>query len=102
MEIQKEYKMYCKNLLKRQRKYKPYFYCKASREEIILPCNENCSMAILKTNKPIKKVSNKIARTKMSVILFYNFEFSVLAQLGIKNIYAISETNKNIKKTPLH
>lgn len=51
--------MYCKNLLKRQRKYKPYFYCKALRKEIILPCDKNCSMAILKTNKPIKKISNK-------------------------------------------
>lgn len=51
--------MYCKNLLKRQRKYKPYFYCKALRKEIILPCDKNCSKLILVTNKPIKKVSNK-------------------------------------------
>jgi hypothetical protein len=51
--------MYCKNLLKRQRKYKPYFYCKALRKEIILPCDKNCSKLILATNKPIKKVSNK-------------------------------------------
>ena len=51
--------MYCKNLLKRQRKYKPYFYCKALRKEIILPCDKNCSKLILVANKPIKKVSNK-------------------------------------------
>ena len=51
--------MYCKNLLKRQRKYKPYFYCKALRKEIILPCDKSCSKLILVTNKPIKKVSNK-------------------------------------------
>lgn len=51
--------MYCKNLLKRQRKYKPYFYCKVLRKEIILPCDKNCSKLILVTNKPIKKVSNK-------------------------------------------
>jgi hypothetical protein len=51
--------MYCKNLLKRQHKYKPYFYCKALRKEIILPCDKNCSKLILVTNKPIKKVSNK-------------------------------------------
>ena len=51
--------MYCKNLLKRQRKYKPYFYCKALRKEIILPCDKNCSKLILIANKPIKKVSNK-------------------------------------------
>ena len=51
--------MYCKNLLKRQRKYKPYFYCKALRKEIILPCDKSCSKLILVANKPIKKVSNK-------------------------------------------
>lgn len=51
--------MYCKNLLKRQRKYKLYFYCKALRKEIILPCNKNCSKLILVANKSIKKVSNK-------------------------------------------
>lgn len=51
--------MYCKNLLKRQRKYKPYFYCKALRKEIILPCDKSCSKSILVANKPIKKASNK-------------------------------------------
>lgn len=51
--------MYCKNLLKRQRKYKPYFYCKALRKEIILPCDENCSNFLFVRNKSIKKVSNK-------------------------------------------
>ena len=51
--------MYCKNLLKRQRKYKPYFYCKALRKEIILPCDKNCSELNLVRNKPIKKVSRK-------------------------------------------
>ena len=51
--------MYCKNLLKRQRKYKPYFYCKALRKEIILPCDKSCSKLILVANKPIKKKSDK-------------------------------------------
>lgn len=51
--------MYCKNLLKRQHKYKPYFYCKALGKEITLPCDKNCSKLILVANKPIKKVSNK-------------------------------------------
>ena len=51
--------MYCKNLLKRQRKYKPYFYCKSYKKEIILPCDENCSNFLFVRNKPIKKVSNK-------------------------------------------
>jgi 5-methylcytosine-specific restriction endonuclease McrA len=49
----------CKNLLKRQRKYKPYFYCKALRKEIILPCDKNCSNRNLVRNKGIKKVSKK-------------------------------------------
>ena len=49
----------CKNLLKRQRKYKPYFYCKALRKEIILPCDKSCSNLILKRNKGINKVSEK-------------------------------------------
>lgn len=49
----------CKNLLKRQRKYKPYFYCKALRKEIILPCDKSCSNLILKRNKGINKVSSK-------------------------------------------
>lgn len=57
--------MYCKNLLKRQRKYKPYFYCKALRNEIILPCDKNCSELNLVRNKPIKKVSkNRITVTE--------------------------------------
>jgi hypothetical protein len=51
--------MYCKNLLKRQRKYKPYFYCKALRKEIILPCDKSCLKLILVRNRPIKKKSNK-------------------------------------------
>ena len=51
--------MYCKNLLKRQRKYRPYFYCKVLRKEIILPCDKNCSETILRRNKPINKVSKK-------------------------------------------
>ena len=49
----------CINLLKRQRKYKPYFYCKAFKKEITLPCEKNCSQFILVRNKPIKKVSKK-------------------------------------------
>lgn len=49
----------CKNLLKRQRKYKPYFYCKALRKEIILPCDKSCSNLILKRNKGINKVGKK-------------------------------------------
>lgn len=51
--------MYCKNLLKRQRKYKPYFYCKVLGNEIILSQCKNCSTFNLKRNKGIKKVSNK-------------------------------------------
>ena len=59
--------MYCKNLLKRQRKYKPYFYCKALRNEIILPCDKNCSELNLVRNKPIKKVSNNRVTVKNEI-----------------------------------
>jgi hypothetical protein len=51
--------MYCKYLLKRQKNYKPIWWCKIKKQQVILPCYENCSGLILKTNKPIKKVSNK-------------------------------------------
>ena len=62
--------MYCKNLLKRQRKYKPYFYCKSYKKEIILPCDENCSNFLFVRNKPIKKVSkkrNKLEKNRFSI-----------------------------------
>lgn len=51
--------MYCKYLLKRQRKYKPYFYCKILKKEIILPCDKNCLKRNLVANRPIKNKSNK-------------------------------------------
>ena len=51
--------MYCTNLLIRKRKYKPYFYCKQFRKEIILPDCENCLEFNLKRNKGIKKISKK-------------------------------------------
>lgn len=59
--------MYCKNLLKRQRKYKPYFYCKVLRKEIILPCDKNCSELNLVRNKPIKKVSKNRITVKKEI-----------------------------------
>lgn len=59
--------MYCKNLLKRQRKYKPYFYCKALRNEIVLPCDKNCSELNLVANKPIKKASKNRITVKKEI-----------------------------------
>lgn len=59
--------MYCKNLLKRQRKYKPYFYCKVLRKEIILPCDKNCLNRNLVANKPIKKVSKNRITVKKEI-----------------------------------
>lgn len=57
--------MKCRNLLIRKRKYKPYFYCKELRHEIILLECKNCLKRNLVRNKPIKKVSkNKIVVTK--------------------------------------
>ena len=49
--------MFCKNLLKRQKNYKPFWYCKIKRQQIILPCDKKCSEFEIKRNKPIKKVS---------------------------------------------
>lgn len=49
--------MRCKNLLIRKRKYKPYFYCKELRREIILPECENCLKRNLVINRGINKVS---------------------------------------------
>jgi hypothetical protein len=49
----------CKYLLKRQKNYKPIWWCKIKKQQVILPCYENCLELILKVNKPIKKVSNK-------------------------------------------
>ena len=51
--------MYCKNLLIRKRKYKPYFYCKEFKKEIILPCDKNCLEFNLVRNKGIKNKSIK-------------------------------------------
>lgn len=49
--------MICKNLLKRQKNYKPFWYCKIKRQQIILPCDKKCLEFEIKRNKPIKKVS---------------------------------------------
>jgi 5-methylcytosine-specific restriction endonuclease McrA len=51
--------MYCKNLLKRQKNYKPIWWCKIKRQQVILPCYENCLELDLVKMRPIKKVSNK-------------------------------------------
>lgn len=50
--------MICANLLKRSRNFKTVFYCKEYKRYIDyrIDC-KNCSKWILKTNKPIKKVS---------------------------------------------
>ena len=52
--------MYCKNLLKRQRKKKTVFYCKNDKKyiDIFFHC-QNCSDFNLARNKPIKKVGKK-------------------------------------------
>lgn len=50
--------MKCKNLLVRKRKYKPYFYCKELKKEIILSQCENCLKLNLVTTRPIRKISN--------------------------------------------
>lgn len=59
--------MKCKNLLKRQRKYKLYFYCKILKKEIILPCDKNCLKRNLVRNRGIKKVSSKRVYVKPEI-----------------------------------
>lgn len=52
--------MYCKNLLKRQRKLKIVFYCKFYKRYINYRVDcKNCLNFNLVRNKPIKKKSNK-------------------------------------------
>lgn len=74
---------YCKFLLKRQKHYKPYFYCKALKKEIILPCDKNCLNRSLVKNKPIKKVSSKrIFVTKETYEKVYNRDKGKCALCG--------------------
>lgn len=68
--------MYCKNLLKRQRKYKPYFYCKVLRKEIILPCDKNCLNRNLVANKPIKKKSYKQKQLEKNRFSIFTNDFT--------------------------
>ena len=55
-------KMKCKYLTKRNRKYRPYFYCRSKRREIILKDCQNCSERDYKSNKSIKNKSKKLAK----------------------------------------
>lgn len=52
----------CKNLKKRAKNYKPYFYCTDKKNVITLDECKNCSNRIFVQNKPIKKISsNKVS-----------------------------------------
>lgn len=65
--------MYCKNLLVRKQKYKPYFYCKEFRQVITLLECEKCSKTILRRNKTIKKVSkNRVSVKKETYEQVFN------------------------------
>lgn len=95
--------MYCKNLLKRQRKYKPYFYCKALRNEIILPCDKNCSELNLVRNKPIKKVSRKQKQLEKNRFSIFTTNFNKCYYCGkegkmdLHEIYGGSNRKRSIE-----
>lgn len=95
--------MYCKNLLKRQRKYKPYFYCKALRKEIILPCDKNCLERNLVTNKPIKKASSKQKQLEKNRFSIFTTNFNKCYYCGnegkmdLHEIYGGSNRTRSIK-----
>ena len=95
--------MYCKNLLKRQRKYKPYFYCKVLRKEIILPCDKNCSELNLVRNKPIKKVSRKQKQLEKNRFSIFTTNFNKCYYCGkegkmdLHEIYGGSNRKRSIE-----
>lgn len=95
--------MYCKNLLKRQRKYKPYFYCKVLRKEIILPCDKNCLETILRRNKPIKKVTDKQKELNKNRFSIFTTNFNKCFYCGkegkmdIHEVYGGSNRTRSIK-----
>lgn len=95
--------MYCKNLLKRQRKYRSYFYCKALRKEIILPCDKNCSETILRRNKPIRKVTNKQKELNKNRFSIFTTNFNKCFYCGkegkmdIHEVYGGSNRTRSIK-----
>ena len=96
--------MYCKNLLIRKKNYKPYFYCKALKKEIILPCDEKCSKAILKRNRGIKKVSEKQKQLEKNRFSIFTNNFEKCFYCGKSNekidlheIYGGSNRIRSIK-----
>lgn len=63
--------MSCIYLTQRTKKYKPYFFCRQSKQQITLSECKNCSERKYKEIKPIKNKSNKLAkleRNRYSII----------------------------------
>lgn len=93
----------CKNLLKRQHKYKPYFYCKVLKKEIILPCDKNCSELNLVRNKPIKKVSRKQKQLEKNRFSIFTTNFNKCYYCGkegkmdLHEIYGGSNRKRSIE-----
>lgn len=54
--------MNCIYLTKRTKNYKPYFFCRLSKQQIILYDCKNCSDLKYKEIKAIKKKRNKLAK----------------------------------------
>lgn len=67
--------MKCKNLLIRKRKYKPYFYCREFKKEIILSECENCLNRILVKNKGIKKATAKQKQSEKNRYSIFTNDF---------------------------
>ncbi len=51
--------MNCMYLTKRTKNYKPYFFCRLNKQQIILAECKNCSELKYKENKPIKGKKHK-------------------------------------------
>lgn len=75
--------MSCKNLLIRKRKYKPYFYCKELKKEIILTECENCLNRILVKNKGIKKATNKQKQLEKNRYSIFTNDFNHCFYCGV-------------------
>lgn len=97
----------CKNLLKRQRKYKSYFYCKTLRKEVILSCNKSCSDYEIKRNKSIKNKTIKQRQVEKSRFSIFTNNFNICyyckkevidkEKLDLHEVYGGSNRLRSIK-----
>lgn len=77
--------MNCKNLKKRQRKYKTFIYCNKLKKEICFDNCRNCEYKEYKEYKPIKKRTykqSKIEKERFSIIYT---NFNKCCECGLNN-----------------